>query len=134
MMMSSKVHDNSHYEYHFDHSISLENSDVEIICPSGGNGFLATGGRMVDRSGRYITSAFMKRYRKFSIFQWHSRCSKNFKAGTWNIEACSLENPVKFEELKMVMNDHDISILCLQETHLSETFYIDIDGFLFIAS
>ena len=76
----------------------------------------------------------MKRYSKFSIFQWQSRCSKNFKIGTWNIGGCSLENPVKFEELKMVMNDHDISILCLQETHLSESFYMDMDGFLFIAS
>ena len=111
--MMMEVHDNSHYGSHFDHSISLKNSDVEMICPSGGNGFLPTGGRMVDRSGRYIISAPMKRSSKFSIFQWQPRCSKNFKIGTWNIEVCLLENFVKFEELKMVMNDYDISILCL---------------------
>ena len=61
MMLSSEVHDNSHYGYHFEvfseheHIVSDENADVKLICPSDGNGFLLTGGRMVDRSGRGIS-------------------------------------------------------------------------------
>ena len=60
------MHENSNYGYHFEafseyeHTIFYENANVKMICPSDGNGFPPTCGRMVDRFGRHTISAFMK--------------------------------------------------------------------------
>jgi len=54
--------------------------------------------------------------------------------GTWNVEGISLETPSKLEQIKKHMQDEGMSVLCMQETHVSGAPYYSSEGYLVICS
>ena len=52
------------------------------------------------------------------------------RVASWNVEGLRGPSEIKLTELCMIMKREGISILCMQETHLSESTYFEVDGFL----
>ena len=51
------------------------------------------------------------------------------RIGTWNVEGLLGASRTKLFELYLIMKQHGISVLCIQETHLLDAEYFKEEGF-----
>ena len=59
-------------------------------------------------------------------------CVGRCRIGTWNVEGLT---DSKIIELQMLMEERDIGVLCIQETHRSGAdYFLTSEGFLVILS
>ena len=56
------------------------------------------------------------------------------RIGSWNVEGICMTCLIKIEALKRIMLDFGISILAIQETHISGAPFWEVEGFLVICS
>ena len=59
---------------------------------------------------------------------------ENSRIATWNVEGMSSASSTKWEELCSHMRQHEISLMCLQETHLFGAEVLEYKGFNFFMS
>ena len=63
----------------------------------------------------------------FLVLQYFPKCQNKMRICSWNVEGCSLGNASKLEQLKLIMKEFEIGILCMQEMYFGDSIRFDSD-------